>query len=68
MYFLPMINQLLNILSPFENVQRSSGSKNYQRDKVQVRVPIHMVQNSMVLPGTCLFVCGCGKSERVLQR
>jgi hypothetical protein len=32
------INQLLNILSPFENAERSSWlAKNYQRDKVQVR-------------------------------
>jgi hypothetical protein len=63
------INQLLNILSPFENTQRSSWlEKNYQRDKVQVRGSFsYGTKFNGLYQELAYLYAAAGKPERALQ-
>jgi hypothetical protein len=63
------INQLLNILSPFENTQRSSWvEKNYQRDKVQVRGSYtYGAKFNGLYQEIAYLYAAIGKPDKVLQ-
>lgn len=63
------INKLLNILSPFENPQRSSWvEKNYLRDKVQVRGTYNYgAKFNGLYQELAYLYAAIGRSEKVLQ-
>jgi len=68
-FTLDEINQLLNILSPFENPQRSEWvEKNYQRDKVQVRgVYSYGTKFNGLYQELAYLYAALGKPEKALQ-
>ena len=63
------INQLLHILSPFENAQRSLWlEKNYQRDKVQVRGSYsYGTKFNGLYQSLAYLYAAAGKPEKALQ-